>query len=74
LGVGAAKLRFLGFGSDSSFQKLSEFIGAILAMIGQIMIDFSGRCTALRGDSIIALTRAITERPRGSIVSKASMA
>ena len=73
LGVGAVSLRFLGFGSDSSFQNLSEFIGAILAVIGQIMIGLSGRSIALRGDRITALTWAITERPRGSIVSNASI-
>ena len=73
LGVGAVNLRFLGFGSDSSFQNLSEFIGAILAVIGQIIIGLSGRSIALRGDSMTALTWAITERPRGSIVSNASM-
>ena len=73
LGVGAVSLRFLGFGSDSSYQNLSEFIGAILAVIGQIMIGLSGSSIALRGDSMTALTWAITERPRGSIVSNASM-
>jgi hypothetical protein len=73
LGVGAVNLKFLGFGIDSSFQNLSEFIGAILAVIGQIIIGMSGRSIALRGDSITALTWAITERPRGSIVSNASM-
>jgi hypothetical protein len=73
LGVGGVNLRFLGFGSDSSFQNLSEFIGTILAVIGQIMIGLSGRSIALRGDSITALTLAITERPRRSIVSNASM-
>jgi hypothetical protein len=73
LGIGAVNLRFLGFGSDSSFQNLSEFIGAILAVIGQIIIGLSGRSIALRGDSMTALTWAIFERPRGSIVSNASM-
>ena len=64
LGVGAVNLRFLGFGSDSS---VLEFIGAILAVIGQNMIGLSGCSIALREDSITALTWAITERPRGSI-------
>jgi hypothetical protein len=64
-GVGAVDLSSLGFGVDSSFQNLSEFIGAILAVVGQVILGFSGRNVALRGDSVTALTWAITERPRG---------
>lgn len=66
-------LTFLDFGDDSSFQNLAEFIGAILAIIGQIMLGFSERSLALRGDSVTALTWGITERPRGSIVTQAAM-
>ena len=65
-GFSAVDLTFLGFGVDSSFQNLSEFIGAILAVMGQIVLG-------LRGDSVTALTWSITERVRGSIVSNASM-
>lgn len=71
LGVSAVNLKFLEFGVDSSFQNLSEFIGAILAVIGQITIGLSGRSIALRGDNITALTWAALTR--GSIVSDASM-
>ena len=73
IGVSAIDLTFLGFGVDSSYQNLSEFIGAILAVIGQVILGCSGRCLALRGDSVTALTWAITERPRGSIVTNAAM-
>ena len=73
VGVGAADLLFLGFGEDSSFQNLSEFLGAILAILGQIALGFRGRSVALRGDSVTALTWAITERPRGERVTKAAM-
>ena len=73
LGVSAVNLEFLAFGVDSSNQNLAEFIGAILAVIGQIVMGLSGRSLALRGDSMTALTWAITERPRGSIVCNASM-
>ena len=72
-GVGAVDLSSLGFGVDSSFQNLSEFIGAILAVAGQVILGFSGRNVALRGDSVTALTWAITERPRGVRVTNASM-
>ena len=73
MGVGAAHLLFLGFGEDSSFQNLSEFLGAILAVLGQIALGFRGKSVALRGDSVTALTWAITERPRGERVTKAAM-
>ena len=72
-GVGAVDLTSLGFGVDSSYQNLSEFIGAILAVVGQVILGFTGRNVALRGDSVTALTWAITERPRGVRVTNASM-
>ena len=56
---------------DSSFQNLSEFLGATLAVIGQVILGFSGRNVVLRGDSVTALTWAITERPRGVRVTNA---
>ena len=73
VGVGAVDLTMLGFGADSSFQNLSEYIGATLAVIGQVVLGLSGSSIALRGDSVTALTWAITERPRGSIVTNAAM-
>jgi hypothetical protein len=72
-GVSAVDLSFLGFGVDSSYQNLSEYIGAFLAVIGQVMLGFSGTGIALRGDSVTALTWAMTERPRGVRVTNASM-
>jgi hypothetical protein len=72
-GVSAVDFTSLGFGVDSSFQNLSEFIGAILAAIGQVVLGYGGSSLALRGDSVTALTWAITERPRGSIVTNAAM-
>ena len=35
-GVGAVSLDFLSFGEDSLYQNLAEFIGAILAVVGQV--------------------------------------
>ena len=72
-GFSAVDLTFLGFGVDSSFQNLSEFIGAILAVMEQIVLGRSTQSLALRGDSVTALTWSITERVRGLIVSNASM-
>lgn len=72
-GVSAVDLTFLGFGTDSSFQNLSEFIGAILAVMGQIALGLSGQNISLRGDSMTALTWSITERVRGTRVTNASM-
>ena len=71
--VGAADLLFLDFGEDSSYQNLSEFLGAILAILGQIALGYRGGSVALRGDGVTALTWAITERPRGERVTKAVM-
>jgi hypothetical protein len=73
MGVGAVDLSFLAFETDSSYQNLSEFIGAILAVMGQVMLGLSGQSLALRGDSVTALTWAVTERPRGEIVTNAAM-
>ena len=73
LGVCAVDLSFLEFGDDSSYQNLTEFIGAIIAVAGHIVLGFSGRSLALRGDGVTANTWAFTERPRGSIVTNASM-
>jgi hypothetical protein len=39
-GVSAVNLAFLGFGTDSSNQNLAEYIGAILAVIGQVILFF----------------------------------
>ena len=72
-GVCAVDLTSLGFLSDSSYQNLSEFIGAILAVLGHIALGNAGRSIALRGDSVTALTWAMTERPRGSIATNAAM-
>ena len=46
---------------------------AILAVFGQIALGLGGKSLALRGDSVTALTWAITERPRGTRVTKAAM-
>jgi hypothetical protein len=74
-GVSAVDLTFLGFGTDSSFQNLSKFIGAILAVMGHVVIGLPGqrRSLALKGDSVTALTWSTTERVRGPIVTNASM-
>ena len=66
-GVCAIDLTPLGF----QYQNLSEFIGAILAVIGHVTLGNAGRSIALRGDSVTALTWAITERPRGATVTNA---
>ena len=72
-GVCAVDITHLGFDTDSSFQNLAEFIGAILSVLGHVALGYSGQSIALRGDSVTALTWAITERPRGSIVTNAAM-
>ena len=61
--VRGVDLSFLEFGVDSSIQNLAEYIGAILAVVGQVMLGFLGTSIAL-------WTR--TERPRGVRVTNAS--
>jgi hypothetical protein len=41
VGVSATDLRYLEIGFDSANQNLSEFIGAIIAVIGQVMLGWS---------------------------------
>jgi hypothetical protein len=65
--VSAIDLRFLQFGIDSSNQHLSEFIGAIIAVTGQVMLGWSARNIALRGASVTSRTWAIAERPRVNV-------
>jgi hypothetical protein len=72
-GVCALSIAHLGFADDSSFQNLTEFLGALLAVAGHIALGHRGRSLALRGDSVTALTWAVTERPRGAIVTRAAM-
>ena len=73
VGVCAVELSFLGFGDDSSYQNLAEFVGAVLAIAGQVVMGYQGQSVSLRGDSITALTWAVTERTRGAIVTRAAM-
>jgi hypothetical protein len=71
-GVSAVNVAFMEFGVDSSKKNLAEYIGAI-AVIGQVMLRFSGTGIALRGDRVGALTWTMTERPRGLSVTNTSM-
>jgi hypothetical protein len=73
VGVSAVDISFLQFGTDSSYQNLCEFLGAILSVVGHIVLGNRGKSLALRGDSVTALTWASTERPRGAIVTNAAM-
>ena len=73
MGGSAVDLRFLGFGEDSSFQNLCEFMGAILGFVGLVRLGVSNADVQLRGDSVSALTWAQTERYRGTLVTNASL-
>jgi hypothetical protein len=72
-GVCAVDISHLSFADDSQFQNLAEFLGAIVAVAGHAVHGRHGQSLMLRGDSITALTWAVTERTRGSIVTKAAM-
>jgi hypothetical protein len=73
VGVSAVDISFLRFGTDSSYQNLCEFLGAIMSVVGHIVLGNRGNSLALRGDSVTTLTWASTERPRGAIVTNAAM-
>jgi hypothetical protein len=72
-GASAVNLAFLGSGVDSANQNLAEYIGAILAMIGQVMLGLTGTGIAPRGDSVTTLTWTMTKRPKGVRVTNATM-
>ena len=74
LGVCALSTVFLDLRDDSSYQNFSEFLGALIAVVGFARLGFAGHSLKLRGDSVTALTWAITERPRGVLVTNAAMA
>ena len=73
MGGGAVSLMGLGFGSDSSFQNSAEYIGCILGMVGLVLLGVRDADIEIRGDSVAALTWAETERPRGQLVTNASI-
>ena len=43
-----------------------------MSVLGHVSLGNAGRSIALRGDSVTALTWAITKRPRGSLVTNAA--
>ena len=63
----------LGFGTDSSNQNCSEFIGATLSLVVLRCLGLSGRPVRLEGDSISALTWAEKGTARGERAHNASM-
>ena len=77
MGGSAIDISQFGFGTDSSFQNVSEFVAAVM---GTIMIIKMGLLfmikdmgVGLRGDSITAITWITKERYRGESVSNAAM-
>ena len=56
MGGSAISILGLAFGDDSSYQNVSEFIGATLGMIGLVELGIKGVDVTMRGDSVSALT------------------
>ena len=73
IGGSAVDLRSFGFGIDSSFQNTAEYIGCILGLIGLTLMGIRDVDVEARGDSVAALTWVETEKPRGELVTNASM-
>jgi hypothetical protein len=71
LGGSAVDLRCMGFKDDSSFQNLSEYLGALLGLIGMLVLGIRGVEVEARGDNISALTWIQKERARGENVTNA---
>lgn len=77
MGGSAVDISQFGFGSNSSFQNVAEFVAAVM---GTVMIIKMGllfmikdKGVGLRGDSITAITWITKERYRGESVSNAAM-
>lgn len=73
IGGSAVDLRGFRFGFDSSFQNTAEYIGCTLGLIGLALLGIRDVDVEVRGDSVAALTWAETERPRGELVTNASI-
>jgi hypothetical protein len=74
VGGGAVGLHGGGFGTDSSFQNTTEFIGATIGLAWAAEMGYTDQTVGLRGDSMSALLWCEKERYRGSSVSNASVA
>lgn len=76
-GGGAMDLGPLGFGSDSAYQNLGEFLGPTLAPVVLRALGLGGAgqpyVIHLRGDSVTGLRWADTRRFKGTNVSNAAM-
>ena len=73
IGGSAIDLRSFTFGTDSSFQNTAEYIGCTLGLAGLALLGVRDVDVEVRGDSVAALTWVETERPRGDLVTNASM-
>jgi hypothetical protein len=69
----AVNLGHLGFGTDSSYQNTSEFIGVILGLITLVKMGVRDVDLELRGDSISALSWSESERYSGENSTNAAM-
>jgi len=74
LGGVAVDLRSLGFGEDSSFQNVSEFISLLIGVVGAVVMGWDVSSVFFIGDSQTALTWAREGRFRSSNVRQAASA
>ena len=74
LGGAAVDLRSLGFGDDSSFQNVSEFISLLIGVVGAIAMGWDISSVLFVGDSQTELTWAREGRFRPSNVRNSAMA
>jgi hypothetical protein len=74
VGVGELPVVSMGFGGDSAWQNLSEFLGAVLSLVMAASMGATDQTVLLRGDSVAALTWATEERYRGWRSARAAVA
>ena len=72
-GGGAVSLVGLGFGTQSRFQNLAEFIGVIVVAWVLAKLGLAHEPVELQGDSVTALTWALEQRYQGKLVTRAAI-
>ena len=66
-------IKFLGFGTDSSFQNTAEYLGGLLCAQGMVALGVGDAPALHRGDSISALTWTQKGTARSDVAIKAAL-
>jgi len=74
VGVASQSLLQLGFGEDASYQNTAEYIGALLAILGLVVMGYPLKGILMRGDSVSALQWVKKGRARSELATPAAFA